>query len=195
MLYIDLTELVRKDELSMEILEAIRGRRSVRKYQPTEITDDLVETLLEAARWAPSGGNIQPWKFIVVRDRIARRMLKAVSPGLAGEPSAIIVACIDTRLTPNGAGTIRVLDMGASIQNILLAAHALGLGACWIGSVNWKGVKEVVGIPEQSSIEPISLISVGYPAETPTPRTKRSIGEIAFREMFGTPWNGLEARG
>lgn len=175
----------------MEVFEAILGRRSVRKYKPRNIPDDLIEKLLDAARWAPSGGNTQPWRFVVVKDEVAKKLLKAVSPGLRTytEPSVIIVVCVDFGVKPNEDETVKILDMGAVIQNLLIAAHALGLGACWVYSTNWRGVKEVVSIAEDNPIKPISLILVGYPAETPKPRARLPIKEVTFRERFGTPWN------
>jgi nitroreductase len=172
----------------MEVFEAMVGRRSVRKYETRRVPDNIVEKLLEAARWAPSGGNTQPWRFVVVRDEVAKKMLRAISPGLSGKPSVIIVVCVDFGTEPDETETIKILDIGAAVQNLLIAAHALGLGACWVGSANWRGVKETVGIPEHSSIDPISLVSIGYPAETPKPRARRPIEEIVF-ERFETAWN------
>lgn len=174
----------------MDIFEAILGRRSVRRYTSTDVPDDVVEKLLDAARWAPSGGNNQPWRFVVVRDEVAKQMIKTISPGLTGEPAVIIVACAEIGGVSDEVLRIRTLDMGAAIQNILLAAHAMGLGACWIGSVNWRGLREIVGLPEKGPMEPISLISIGYPAENPTPRARHLIKEFTFRESLGTRWSG-----
>ena len=178
----------------MEVFEAVLGRRSVRRYKATNISDNLVEKLLDAARWAPSGGNTQPWRFVVVRDKVAKKLLKAVSPGLRTytNPSIIIVACVDLGVKTNEDETVKILDMGAAIQNLLIAAHALRLGACWVYSTNWRGVKEVVGLSEGNSIKPVSLILVGYPAEAPKPRARLPIDEVTFREKFGVPWNRSE---
>jgi len=178
-----------RTRIAMNVFEAILKRRSVRKYSSDNIPDDIIEKLLDAAMWAPSGGNTQPWRFVVVKDEVTRKMLKAVSPGLSGEPSVIIVACVDYGATPDETAAIKILDMGATIENLLLAAHALGLGACWIASANWRGVKEAVGIPEHGSIEPVSLIAVGYPTENPTPKARRPIEDIVFRDTFGTCWS------
>ena len=181
-----------KEGFVMKVFEAILGRRSVRRYKADNIPANLIDKLLEAARWAPSGGNTQPWRFVVVRDKVARKMLKVVSPGLHGEPSVIIVACVEFGAKPNEDETVKILDMGAAIQNILITAHSLGLGACWVYSANWKGVKEALGIPEHGSVEPISLISIGYPAENPKPRARVPIEEITSRERFGASWNRSE---
>lgn len=79
----------------MDVLDAIKGRRSIRCYKEDPIPDELIQKILEAARWAPSGGNIQPWKFIVVRDRILLDLLKKVSPGYLGDAPLAIVICSD----------------------------------------------------------------------------------------------------
>ncbi len=173
----------------MEVFEALTGRRSIRRYNIVDVPDNLIEKLLDAARWAPSGGNTQPWKFIVIKEDISKKMLKAISPGLYGEPSVIVIACVDFSFRPEEDENVKILEMGAAIQNFLLAAHALGLGACWVYSTNWTGVKEVAGIPEESSIKPISLISIGYPAENPKPRPRRPFEVIAYREKLENPWS------
>lgn len=173
----------------MEVFEAIFERRSVRKYKAAVVPDEVIERLVNAARFAPSGGNIQPWRFIVITDEDSRKMLETISPGLYGEPSVVIVVCVDFGTGPQEDEVVRVLGVGAAIQNILIAAHALGLGACWVYSTNWEGVKELSGIPKRGSLKPISLIAIGYPEEKPKPRTRLPMEEITFRGRFGNSWN------
>lgn len=172
----------------MEVLEAIMSRRSIRKYKPDKIPRSLIDKVIDAARWAPSGGNTQPWRFVIVTDETLKKMLRTVAPGLSGEPSVIIVSCVNHGVVEDETVAVKILDLGAAIQNILLASHALGLGTCWIGSANWKGVREIVGIPEDSRIEPISLISIGFPSERTPPRERLSIDEIAYHDTFGSTW-------
>jgi len=153
-------------EVRMDALEAIKGRRSIRKYKPTAVPEEKLTQILEAGRWAPSASNSQPWKFIVVRNEKVRNELARVATYgsfLAQAPVAIAVV-IDPR-----ASNHPVEDGAAAAQNMLLAAHALGLGTCWIGSYDsaYEGrAKEVLGIPDDKRLQ--SLIALGYAAESPT---------------------------
>ena len=149
----------------MDVLEAIKERRSVRKYEPKTVPEEELTQILEAGRWAPSASNAQPWKFIVVRDEKVKSELARVAVYgrfLAEAPAAIAVV-IDPQ-----ASNHPVEDGAAATQNMLLAAHALGLGTCWIGSYDSayeERAKQVLGIPGDKRL--LSLISVGYPAESP----------------------------
>ena len=166
----------------MEILEAIRTRRSIRKYGKKPVPEELVEKILEAGRWAPSANNAQPWNFIVVRDEKTRREVARVATYgkfLAEAPIGIAVV-IDPE-----ASTHPVEDGAIATQNMLLAAHALGLGACWIGSYGSayeERVKEILGIPAGKRL--LSIISVGYPAETPT-SARKPLKELVFTDRYG----------
>jgi nitroreductase len=173
----------------MNSFEALKGRRSIRSFKEDNVACEIIERLLDAARWAPSGGNKQPWRFVVVKDAIKRMMIKAVSPGLAGDPPVIIVACMVRGDSPEEVESTKLLDLGAAIENLLLAAHSLGLGACWIVSTNWRGVKETIELPEDSCIVPVSLITLGYSDEiTPRKRSRAPISEIAFKDKIGESW-------
>ena len=131
----------------MDVLETIRHRRSIRQYQPTGIPEDKITQILEAGRWAPSAGNSQPWRFIVVRDDKVRGELAQAAPWgrfMAQAPVTIAVV-IDP---PSSSHPVE--DGAAATQNMLLAAHAVGLGTCWIGSygaVYEDKAKEALGIP------------------------------------------------
>ena len=166
----------------MEVFEAIKGRRSIRKYTKDSVPEDLIVKILEAGRWAPSAGNSQPWSFIVLRDEdVRRKVAEATTYGkfLADAPLGIAVV-IDPR-----ASTHPVEDGAIATQNMLLAAHALGLGACWIGFYNsiYKGrVKEILGIPEDKRL--LSIVSIGFPAESPT-KTRKELGKITFTDKYG----------
>ncbi|NQT49020.1 MAG: nitroreductase family protein [Chloroflexi bacterium] len=149
----------------MDVLEAIRDRRSIRRYQSKPIPEDKLQQILEAGCWAPSANNDQPWRFVVVREEKVRKELARVATYgsfLAEAPVGIAVV-----IDPYGS-THPVEDGAAATQNMLLAAHAVGLGTCWIGSYGAgyeERAKEVLGIPRDRRL--LSLISVGYPAESP----------------------------
>jgi len=166
----------------MEVLEAIRARRSIRKYDRRPVPEESIKKILEAGRWAPSANNAQPWNFIVLRDeRVRKDVARATSYGkfLADAPLGIAVV-IDP-----AASTHPVEDGAAATQNMILAAHALGLGTCWIGSYGSayeERVKEILGIPKGKRL--LSIVSVGFPAESPK-STRRELGELAFSDRYG----------
>ena len=166
----------------MEVLEAIRTRRSIRKYERRPVPEESVRKILEAGRWAPSASNAQPWNFIVLRDEGVRNEVAQAAPYgkfLAEAPLGIAVV-IDP-----AASTHPVEDGAIATQNMILAAHALGLGTCWIGSygsAHEERVKEILGIPKGKRL--LSIISVGFPAESQK-SARRELGELAFSDRYG----------
>ena len=155
----------------MDTIQAIMTRRSVRKYSGRDISEDLLNTLLAAAMSAPSAGNQQPWDFIVITDRAVLADLHRINPhaAMAGHaPLAILVAANLSRETRPGYW---IIDCSAAVQNMLLAAHASGLGAVWTGVYpkldRVNGFRELFNLPEH--IMPHSLVVLGWPAETPKP--------------------------
>ena len=150
----------------MDAMEAIFTRRSIRKYTKQPVSDEVLKELLEAAMCAPSADNRQPWCFVVINDRKIMSEIPKFHPYaqmLKEAPVAILVGCeSDLQL-----GELGVEDCSAATQNILLAAHAKGLGAVWLGlspaGPTITATKELLSLPEH--IMPISLISIGYPAE------------------------------
>lgn len=173
----------------MDVLEAIKGRRSIRAFQETDISQETVEKLIEAARWAPSAGNIQPWEFIIVRNPKTKRSLAeaALGQSFIEEAPVVIVVCADEERSARGYGTrgrtlYCIQDTAAAIQNIHLAAYALGLGTCWVGAFREDEARKILEIPE--GIRPVAIIPVGYPAESPLPRSRRSLKQIIHYEKF-----------
>jgi nitroreductase len=156
----------------MDTIEAIHTRRSIRKYTNQPVSDDIIRELLAAAMMAPSSGNAQPWHFLVIKER---KILDAIAAFhqhgkmLKHAPLAILI-CGDPTLEKYKDRWM--LDCSAATQNLLLAAHAIGLGAVWVGiypEVNRiEPMQKLLTLPEH--IIPFSLISIGYPAEQkPTP--------------------------
>jgi len=173
----------------MDVLEAIKGRRSIRTFKSKEVTQETVEKIIDAVRWAPSAGNIQPWEFIIIREpEIKRRLVEAaLDQTFIEEAPVVIVVCANENRSSQGYG-IRgktlycIQDTAAAIQNLLLTAYSFGLGACWIGAFEEEEARETLKIP--SGIRPIAIIPVGYPAETPPPRSKRPMSQIVHYETF-----------
>jgi len=175
----------------MDVLEAMLKRRSVRSYLPKAVPRTLLGKMLEAARWAPSGGNVQAWKFIVVRDSRMVQMLRIVSPGMFGEPPAAIVICSDKkRYLELGSEMeyeyMAVADCALATENLVLAAHSLGLATCIVKSFAEAAVSELLELPKY--IRPELIVSIGYAMNVPQPPPKLALSEIAYADKFGRPW-------
>ncbi len=174
----------------MDFFEAVQKRASVRNFEEREISVELIEKLIEAARWAPSAGNVQPWEFIVVKTPEMKREVSAAAfnQKYLKEASIIIIVCADEKRATESYGirgkTLYCLqDTAAAIQNMLLAAYSLGLGSCWVGAFNENAVKKVINAPEE--MRPVALIPIGYPTETPPERRRRRpLSEITHQERF-----------
>jgi len=159
----------------METLTTIFTRRSVRKYTPRAVPDELVTELLEAAMQAPSAGNQQPWHFIVVTERNQLDALADALPFgkmLHNAPIGIVV-CADLQLEKYRGFWVQ--DCSNATLNLLLAAHDRGLGAVWVGVYpvedRVENLKKILGLPE--TVIPLSVIPLGYPSSTPEPAEKR----------------------
>ena len=173
----------------MDVLEAIKGRRSIRAFKSNDVSPEIVEKLLEAASWAPSAGNIQPWEFIVVRKPETKKALAeaALDQTFIEEAPVVIVVCANKNSSSQGYGirgrTLYCLqDTAASIQNILLTAYSLGLGTCWVGAFKEDEAREILKVPQ--GVRPVAMIPVGYPAEAPLQRNRRLTSQIVHYETF-----------
>jgi albonoursin synthase len=171
----------------MEIMEAIYTRRSIRMFTDTPVPDETLYELVKAGAAAPSGGNAQPWSFLIVHNPERVQALRAISPGIIGQPQAVIVICLDTSRSRASSethyGAMVWMDIGAAMQNILLAAHEKGLGACAIGSFHEQGVAKLLNLPE--SLTPVLQVVVGVPRKIPVSPKKRPLDEICFLEEVG----------
>jgi nitroreductase len=157
-------------------LDFVFGRRSIRVYSLGAVAEQTVTQLLEAAMAAPSAMGKDPWRFVVVRDKQMLSALAGLHPGAAMLSSAAvaIVACGDLDAAFGRHLSYMLQDCSAAIENLLLAAHALGLGGCWVGvhpdEGGIKRVKELLALP--GPIIPIAVIALGQPGEQPGPRTR-----------------------
>lgn len=184
----------------MELFEAIRTRRSIRRFLDRLVEEEKLQAVLEAARHAPSWGNFQCWRFVVVRDAGVRQQISELSyvesffsplgykvnpakKGLAEAP-VVIVACAD----PSQSGTLwsqpyYLADVGIAAQNLMLAARGVELGTVFVGVFEEERLKELLGIP--ASIRIVGLFPLGYPAEEKTGASSRkALEEIVFYEKW-----------
>jgi nitroreductase len=151
----------------MDTIEAIRTRRSIRRYLDKPVPEELVQKLLASGMQAPSARNQQPWQFVVIDDRAVLAKIPEIMPNaaMAADAPLAILVCGDLSLETSPG--YWVVDCAAVTENILLAAHALGLGAVWCGvfprEKRMDGLRQLVGLPEKVMAH--SLVVVGYPAE------------------------------
>jgi nitroreductase len=164
----------------MDALDALLTRRSVREYAEKAVSEELVDRLLHAAMAAPSAGNQQPCHFIVVRDSKLREATAAAEPhgGMIARAPVAVVVCADLHLVRHEGFWIQ--DCAAATENLLLAAHALGLGAVWVGTYPREervaGLRAVFGLPEH--VVPFAVVPVGYPVEQLAPANRFDPGRV-----------------
>jgi nitroreductase len=185
-------KIEKKDEtVANEVLDAIRNRRSVLRFESTQVEEDKVETILEAGRWAPSWINKQPWSFIVIRDQETKDELSEVVPttfvqGLKEAPICIAVT-VDADEDPHH----HVEDGAAAAQNMALAAHSLGLNTSWIGVYDLENqknsaeskVKEILELPKNHRV--IALLPLGHVKHEVPKKDRKTLRQIVYREKFG----------
>jgi nitroreductase len=171
----------------MDVMEAIKGRRSIRQFTDEPIERDKLERLLEAARWAPSGGNLQRWRFVVVTSPSQRELVKKFAPGIFAMPSAFIVVCADKEPDANPwKEALYLADCSIASQNIMLAAYEMGIGTCVALSYAKSAISEILDLPE--NVKPMLVVTLGYPAENPEPPPRFPLTEMAFEERYGQEW-------
>jgi nitroreductase len=175
----------------MEIKEAIRTRRSIRRYLKKPVDDKLIAEILDTARFTPSSGNIQNWRFIVVKDteKIKELTIAALNQSWMNQAPVHIIVCNDLtnikRLyKERGEKLYSIQNCAAAVQNILLAAYSLGIGSCWVGAFDKEGVKRILKIPD--GIEPEAIITLGYSFDKIFQIPHRhELHELTFFEEWG----------
>ncbi len=165
----------------MELMEAILGRRSVRRFLDGPLEGEDIRALLEAGRWAPSGLNNQPWRVILVEGGPRAEEISRCTrySSIVAQAPLLIAVFLDHSSSYDRDKDI--MSIGAFIQNILLAAHDRGLGAVWLGEIlrEKERVREVLEAPPE--LELMAVIAVGYPAETPAPRERKALEELVLK--------------
>jgi nitroreductase len=201
----------------MELIDVIRQRRSIRKFKDDPVSDELINELLDAARLAPSGSNMQPWRFVVVTSEEAKKKLDVVTPyKFALKAPVLFICCADTTAMETRPVRIKellesgvfediemddpnsgkygnnvgksisikgylALNVAIAIEHIVLRAADLGLGTCWIGRVDGKKTQDILGLSD--SVEVITLLPIGYPAQNPGQRPRLSKEDILIKTI------------
>lgn len=169
-------------ETAMKIKNIIQSRRSIRKFTQEPVDESLINEILETGRWAPSGLNNQPWRFIVVRNKEIKEKISNCTKykRIICDAQVLIIVFLD-----NDAGYNRTKDVqaiGACIQNMLLMCHSLNLGACWLGEIlnRREDVEKLLEVP--SSYELMAVLAIGYPNEKGS-SSRKKLTELVVKRI------------
>lgn len=173
----------------MDVFDAIRGRRSIRSFTGEDVSDDELLSVVEAARRAPSAGNLQAWSVVAVQDPLLRRELARSSLGqshVAEAPVDLVFFADEERSAARygerGRTLYSVQDTAIAATHAMLAAHGLGLGTCWVGAIREQEVRELLNVPEEH--RPVAILPLGHPAEEPVKTSRRPLTEILHRDTW-----------
>jgi nitroreductase len=167
----------------MDLLEGIYTRRSVRQFTDKPVEREQLLEIIKAGTWAPSGLNNQPWRFAIIQNRDTRKELARLttSHAVIERAPACIAVFVDKSAMYNETKDLQ--SLGACIQNMLLAAHGLGLGAVWLGEIlkNADAVRSLLGLP--ADMELMAVVAVGYPVAQKRTSRRKEVSEVLLEEL------------
>ncbi|MDY7019153.1 MAG: nitroreductase family protein [Chloroflexota bacterium] len=181
----------------MEVLEAIKTRRSIRRYRPEHVDEDKINAVIEAARWAPSWGNTQCWKFIVVKGEAVKSQLAETlaswnpvrSTSAIKQAPVVIVACAELGksgfkegVPSTNKGDWYMFDTALAMQNLVLAAHSLGLGTVHVGAFDAQEVARILEVPQGTVV--VEMTPLGYPEREGKAPPRKELSEIVSYEIY-----------
>lgn len=168
----------------MLVFEALRTRRSIRKYKPIPVEKEKLDLIMEVARTSPSSSNKQQWKFVVVQDKKKLEQFTGIANGqtFVGTAPVIIAACGPLWGKSNCGQNRHTVDCSIACSYMMLAAHDVGLGTCWLGNFQQDAAREILGVPEDWEI--VALLTLGYPDETPVMRPRKTTDEVVRYDTF-----------
>lgn len=173
----------------MELFEAIKSRRSIRKFKEDIPDDESIERIIEAGIWAPSAGDLQSWNAVIVKDEQTkvRIALAAYVQEFIAKAPVVIVMCANranagARYGERGRELYCIQDAACATQNMMLAAYALGLGAAWVGAFKDEDIVNLLNLPDY--LRPVALIPLGYPDEEPETPPRRNVEEAVRNEKY-----------
>lgn len=188
---INIEDSVDPQKIKMNVFEAIATRRSIRKFTAQDIPMEILGVVLDAGRYAPSAGNIQNWRFIIVKnaENKQRTAEAAMQQMWIAEAPVIIVVCAETEKIKQfygirGERLYLIQNCAAAIQNMLLTAHSLGLAGTWVGAFDETMLRRALGIPED--IRPQAIIPFGYPDEVVPAPTHYTLENVCYFESYGS---------
>src|SRR4030065_2497822 len=163
----------------MDVFTAIRQRSSVRAYKATNVEEDKLKKILEAARLSPSASNRQEWKFIVVRNKETKKKLAKAAfgqPFIAEAPIVIIACGVEPKAIMGCGQPTYTVDVSIACAFMILQAYELGLGTCWIGSFKEDETKKILNVPEQVRV--VTMTPLGYPDQPPSQKSRKDLDQI-----------------
>ena len=169
----------------MDVMTAIRTRRSIRSWADRPVEEEKLRLVLEAGRLAPSASNRQQWRFVVVRDPGTRRKLAvaANNQGFVGDAPVVVAACATNPVRVMTCGVpAHAVDLAIAVDHMTLKAAEEGLGTCWIGAFQQDEVREILGIPQHVKV--VTLFPLGYPAEQPQPTSRKAFEDVVAFEKW-----------
>lgn len=169
----------------MDVFTAISRRKSVRKYKDKAVDETVLRQVLDAGRIAPSAGNRQDWKFIVVRDQETRRKLAIAAKGqmfVEQAPVTIVGCAIEPTYLMMCGQSAGILDISIAFSFMMLAATEQGLGTCWLGAFDENAVKTILDVPDQTRV--VAMTPLGYPDEVPAGRPRKDMSEVVCFDKF-----------
>jgi nitroreductase len=183
--------------IKMNVFEAIATRRTIRKFTSQDIPMEILGVILDAGRYAPSAGNLQNWKFVIVKNKENRAKVAeaAMQQMWIAEAPVILVVCAEIEKVRmyygiRGERLYAIQNCSAAIQNMILTAHALGLASAWVGAFDETMLRRAVNIPED--IRPQAIIPIGYPDEIVPAPTHYMIENVCFFESYGSKIANIE---
>ncbi len=175
--------------MSMETLKCINSRRSVRNFSKKDVSETDVDEILSAAVRAPNAGNIQEWRFIVVRKHETMEMLAEASfqQNVIASAPVVIISCADMdeigkAYSSRGRDVYSIQDAALACQNLMLAAWDKGIGSCWIGSFDEKEVQNILVLPK--NVRPLAIIPLGYPQGHGEKQPRKILEEVVHHEFY-----------
>lgn len=164
-----------------DILELIKTRRSIRRYSDKEISDEIIEGILEAARWAPSGLNNQPWRFVIVKEKEKKKTLAGFTKYARTIENSNVAICVFLDNNSSYHREKDILGIGACIQNMLLYSYSQGIGSCWMGEILNKKeeLRKSLELPDQYEL--MAVITLGYASESPK-SSRRTLSELILKK-------------
>lgn len=182
----------------MDVFDVIKGRRSIREYKPGPVSDEILEKVLEAVRWAPSWANTQCWEIVVIREpEIKAKVAEALPPGNPAlsclrETPVLLVFCGIRNLSGfkrgeaiTEKGDWFMFDIGLAMENLCLAAHSLGLGTVIIGNFDAKKVEVLLGVPENISV--VAITPLGYSQKEGSAPRRKELADFVHFETYQKP--------
>lgn len=173
----------------MDVIEAIKGRKSIRSFQDKEISNKDIQEIIRCGTCAPSAGNVQPWEFVIVTDRKQKEAIAqaAYNQDFIVQAPVVLVVLADKSRSGSvygsrGVNLYSIQDTAAAIQNILLATYNLGLGTCWIGAFNDDEVNEIIRAGKY--VQAVAIIPIGYPMNCPSATPKRNLEDVIHEGFY-----------